>query len=193
MGKYSSYIVFFILSLFFIYSCSENYTPKPRGYFRIDLPPKAYTLFDTTFPYEFEYSAYAKIVPDTMPGSEPYWINIVYPEFKGTIHVSYKMVRGNLEQYLEDSRTFVMKHIPKADAINDSLIFIPDRKVYGLLYDIEGSEAASPCQFFVTDSTTHFLRGALYFNIIPNNDSLAPVIGYIRQDILHMLKTFRWK
>ena len=86
-----------------------------------------------------------------------------------------------------------MKHIPKADAIEDSLIYIPERKVFGLIYDIEGSGAASPCQFFVTDSTTHFLRGALYFNIVPNNDSLAPVIGFIRQDILHMLKTFRWK
>lgn len=86
-----------------------------------------------------------------------------------------------------------MKHIPKADAIEDSLVYRPEAHVYGLLYDIEGSKAASSCQFFVTDSSSHFLRGALYFNTSPNNDSLSPVIGFIRKDILHLLETFRWK
>ena len=192
-----AYLIFtFIITLLFLYSlysCREEYAPKPRGYFRIDFPEKKYVRFDTTFPYTFEYPAYAKVIPDDRPASEPYWINVDFPQFSGRIHISYKPVHENLPQYLEDARTFVVKHIPKADAIEDSLIYRPEDKVYGLVYYIDGMQAASPCQFFVTDSSSKFLRGALYFNVAPNNDSLAPVIRFIREDIRHMLKTFRWK
>jgi gliding motility-associated lipoprotein GldD len=173
--------------------CRQDYTPKPRGYFRIDLPEKRYLSFDTTFPYSFEYPAYAVIRPDTRATSEPFWMDVDFPRFRGRIHISYKPVEENLSQYLEDSRAFVLKHIPKAEAIEDSLIYRPEDKVYGLVYYIEGPRAASSCQFFMTDSSSRFLRGALYFNVIPNNDSLAPVIDFIEQDIRHLLKTFRWK
>jgi gliding motility-associated lipoprotein GldD len=182
-----------ILLLGIFVSCEHTYVPKPRGYFRIDLPEKAYQKFDTNFPYTFEYPVYAKVVPDTLKDAEPYWINIEFPGFGGEINVSYKTVNHNLVKFLEDSRTMVMKHIPKAEEIRDSLIMRPEANVYGLLYDIEGTGAASPCQFILTDSTRHFLRAALYFNVRPNNDSLAPVISFIRKDIDHMISTFRWK
>jgi gliding motility-associated lipoprotein GldD len=186
-----------LFALFFIFliftGCDQDYTPKPRGYFRIDFPEKSYTKFDTTYPYSFEYPVYAKIVPDKRPTSEPYWMNIDFPRYQGTIHISYKPVNENLTEFLEDSRAFVVKHIPKADAIEDSLIYRPEDRVFGLIYYIKGTQAASPCQFFVTDSSSGFLRGALYFNVPPNNDSLSPVIDYILEDIRHMLKTFKWK
>jgi gliding motility-associated lipoprotein GldD len=188
-----SLLLFISVFLFSLNSCNEDYSPKPRGYFRIDFPEKQYVSFDTTYPYTFEYPAYARVVPDDRPSSEPYWVNIDYPQFRGRIHISYKPVHENLPQYLEDARTFVVKHIPKADAIEDSLIYRPEDRVFGLVYYIDGIQAASSCQFFVTDSTSKFLRGALYFNVSPNNDSLAPVISFIRDDIRHMLKTFRWK
>jgi len=187
------YIPAVIIILLLFAGCEQNYIPKPRGYFRIDLPEKQYIRFDSTHPYSFEYPAYARVIPDNRPSSEPFWMNLDFPGFKGTIHISYKKVDGNLVEYLEDARTFVVKHIPKADAINDSLIYRPEDRVYGLIYYIGGAGAASPCQFFVTDSSSRFLRGALYFNVPPNNDSLAPVIDFIREDIRHMLKTFKWK
>jgi gliding motility-associated lipoprotein GldD len=177
----------------FLPGCREDYAPKPRGYFRIDFPEKEYAKFDTTYPYTFEYPVYAKVVPDTRASSEPYWVNIDFPQYQGRIHISYKPVNNNLSGFLEDARTFVVKHIPKADAIDDSLVYRPEDRVFGLVYYIEGSQAASPCQFFVTDSSAHFLRGALYFNVTPNNDSLAPVIDFISEDIRHMLITFKWK
>jgi len=197
----NSYRLIFLFSLsvtasilfFFIGGCREDYSPKPRGYFRIDFPEKQYVSFDTTYPYTFEYPTYARVIPDDRPSSEPYWVNIDFPQFQGRIHISYKPVHENLPKYLEDARTFVVKHIPKADAIEDSLIYRPEDHVYGLVYYIDGMQAASSCQFFITDSTSKFLRGALYFNVTPNNDSLAPVISYIRDDIRHMLATFRWK
>lgn len=187
------YILFSLVIIVFFQACDEQYTPKPRGYFRIDMPQHEYVSLDSTFPYSFEYPEYATIGPDPFAPDEPYWLNIDFPAFKGRVHLSYKKIDNNLSEYLEDSRQFVMKHIPKASAIDDSLINNRERKVYGLIYFIDGMGAASPCQFFVTDSTTHFVRGALYFDVVPNNDSLAPVIAFINKDIDHMLNTFEWR
>ncbi|MCB2219621.1 MAG: gliding motility lipoprotein GldD [Bacteroidetes bacterium] len=190
----SNRYVFTLLFFAFIFvSCNNDYYPKPRGYFRIDLPEKNYQLFDTAFPYRFEYPVYSKIVFDTLPNAEPYWINITFKEFKGTLHLSYKKINHNLNQYLEDTRSMAMKHIPKASGIENRQFVNPETKVYGLIYDISGSGAASPYQFYVTDSVAHFVRGALYFNSVPNNDSLAPVIQFLEADINHMIETFRWK
>lgn len=187
-----SHIVLLIMAILFLYACNESYTPRPRGYFRIDLPEHEYRSFDSTFPYTFEYPVYSNLSPDPFSPDQPYWLNINFPRFQGRIHLSYKEVNGNLAEYLEDSRQFVMKHIPKASAINDSLLYDPENDIYGLIYQIEGMGAASPCQFFITDSIDHFVRGALYFEVSPNNDSLSPVIDFIRHDIEHLLGSFRW-
>ena len=174
-------------------SCGENYVPKPRGYFRIDFPKKEYCKFDTNFPFTFEYPVYSRIVRDSSSLAEPYWINIVYPAFHAQLHISYKVISGNLKNYLEDSRTLVNKHIPKANSISQREYADPVKKVYGLVYNIKGADAASTYQFYLTDSTSNFLRGALYFDLVPNNDSLSPVIDFLKADIEHMITTFRWK
>ena len=184
--------LFFILV---IISCGDSYNPKPRGFFRIDLPEKEYRLFDSIFPYTFEYPVYAKIQPDLSPASEPYWADIFYPQFNASIHLSYKEVKtpNDLHLYFEDSRTFANKQIPKATAIRESSVVDDTREVYGLTYEIKGTGAASTYQFYLTDSTHHFLRGALYFNFHPNNDSLAPVIDFLTEDIEHFIYTLEWK
>ncbi len=185
----------YILLLFvtiIVTSCNQNYTPLPRGYFRIELPEHDYILSDTTFPYYFEYADYAELQSSPHNPNQKYWVNIVYPNYKAKVYLSYKSVDGNLMTYLEDAYTLVSKHIPKADAINDSVIENKEQNVYGLTYKIIGSGAASPYQFFVTDSASHFLRGALYFDIVPNNDSLQPVIDFITSDMEHLINTLQW-
>lgn len=174
-------------------SCNETPAPKPRGYFRIDLPEREYRLLDSIFPYSFEYPVYARITKDIHAPNEANWINIDFPRFKGRVHLSYKPVNNNLGIFTEDAHALVMKHIPKASAIEEVRIQNKDHNVYGLIYDIKGTGAASTYQFYVTDSSSHFLRGALYFSALPNNDSLAPVIGFIKADIQHMLETLKWK
>ena len=176
-----------------LWSCDESYAPKPRGYFRIDLPEKNYRASDTTFPYSFEYPVYAEISNDPHSPQEKYWINVNYTPFKATLHLSYKEVDGNLIDYLEDAHKMVTKHIPKADAIYDSIILDRANNKFGLIYELEGSGAASPYQFFITDSLSHFVRGALYFNTVPNNDSLDPVIEFLKTDIEHMIETLEWE
>ncbi|UBM62834.1 gliding motility lipoprotein GldD [Candidatus Sulfidibacterium hydrothermale] len=182
-----------ILFSFLLISCHSHYSPKPRGYFRIDLPKHAYRSFDSTFPYRFSYPVYAKISNDPLSPEQKYWMDIHFPQFKATLHISYRTIHHNLRKYLEDSRKMVVKHIPKANAIHDSLIIDPKRNVFGMAYDIEGSGVASPYQFILTDSIRHFLRGSLYFRVEPNNDSLAPVIRFIKQDIRHFIQTLQWE
>ena len=176
-----------------LHSCGETAAPKPRGYFRIDLPERQYRPLDSIYPFRFEYPVYAKITNDIHAPAEANWINIDFPRFKGQVHLSYKAVNNNLGTFTEDAHSMVMKHIPKASGIEEIRIENSQNKVYGLVYDIKGTGAASAYQFYVTDSTKHFLRGALYFSVIPNNDSLAPVIDFIKTDIQHMLETMEWK
>jgi len=174
-------------------SCGDSYVPKPRGYYRIDFPQKEYRLFDTTFPFTFEYPAYAKVVRDSSKMAEPYWINLIYYPYNAQLHISYKVVKKNLATYLNDAHTLVNKHIPKANAIKQREYSDPAEKMYGLVYEINGSDAASSYQFYLTDSTKNFVRGALYFDLVPNNDSLAPVIDFLKKDVERMITTFRWK
>ena len=181
-----------ILAVMSLICCKRHYTPKPAGYLRIDFPEKAYQVYDSTCPFSFEYPVYGKITTDTSRIAEPCWINIEIPRFGGKIHLSYKTVNKNLNTYIEDSRTLAYKHTVKADAITETLYTSNERKVYGLLYEIKG-DAASNVQFYVTDSSRNFLRGSLYFNIQPNADSLAPVIDFVKDDIIHLVETLKWK
>jgi len=192
-GNILTYIsVFAIIGLIILGGCKRKYTPKPRGYFRIDFPEKKYQKLDSFYPYKFEYPKYVIITQDSSSVSEKYWINIEYPDLNGKIHISYKAIDNNLNQILEDTRKLVYKHTIKADAINEKMFIKPEKKVYGILYEIEGN-AASSMQFFLTDSINHYLRGALYFNTEPNKDSLSPVLDFVREDIIVLIESFEWK
>lgn len=172
--------------------CRNTTIPKPAGYFRIDLPAKKYQTLEKGYPYSFEYPAYGIINKATGQYSEPNWINIDFPAFKACIHISYKDVRNNLGQLTEDAHNLSYKHSIKADAIEEKVWTNDSTRVYGILYDVKGN-AASALQFYMTDSTTHYLRGSLYFMAEPNEDSLKPVIDFFREDIIHLIETLVWK
>jgi gliding motility-associated lipoprotein GldD len=175
----------------FLTACSSD-VPKPRGYFRIDLPEKTYVKFDETgYPYSFEYADIARIVPKKSQ-QDSFWIDVTYPQFNAKIYGSYKQIKGNFREISEDSREFVYKHTVKADAITEQPYEDKTRRVYGILYELKGN-TASGIQFVLTDSTHHFFRGALYFNNPPNRDSIAPVSDFIREDIIRMIETLEWK
>lgn len=181
-----------LIPIFVFFSCEEQApVPKPKGYFRIKLPEKKYVKFDKICAYTFETPIYSRI--DTTPSAkEPCWINIHYPTFDATLHLSYKPVKNNLPAYLEDARTLTYKHTAKASDIEEILIKQPENKVYGIIYDVKGN-AASSLQFYVTDSTKHFLRGALYFNTAPNYDSIQPVLEFLNKDVERFIQTLQWK
>jgi len=162
------------------------------GYSRIDFPEKDYKIFDVGGPYSFEIPTYAYVEKNKSGPSEPWWINIVFPDLNGKIHISYKSVEDNLEKYIEDSRTLVYKHSSRSEGIEETPFIYEDERKFGILYDLRG-DVASTVQFFVTDSSSHFLRGSLYFNTQPNRDSLNPVIDFLREDILRLIESTTWK
>jgi gliding motility-associated lipoprotein GldD len=173
---------------------ADLYTPKPQGYFRITLPEKKYVDYTPNCPYSFQQLATAIVSPDSSKNAAPCWINIDYPTLRARIYISYKAIdsQSTIKKLLDDTRTLVYKHTVKADDIAENAFVEDTRKVYGTVYEI-GGNAASSIQFFATDSTRHFLRGALYFNSPPNADSLAPVITYIKQDVFKLMETLEWK
>lgn len=187
-----------MVSILLLIGCSEKYTPKPRGFFRIDFPEKTYHPLPAGFPYSFDVPDYAKITAITDNSEKPYWINITIPSNKADIHISYYSLanqqvssRIQLNEFMEESHTLAYKHSIKADAIQEQVFMNPAEKVYGLIYRIEGN-AASPMQFFLTDSTNHFLRGALYIREVPNIDSIKPVIDFLEPDIIRIIESTTW-
>ena len=186
-------VICFLLMILILFSCRQNYTPKPPAYFRIDFPEREYRMYDTISPFMFEYPVYGNLAYLIPPVSDSCWLNINFPKYKGTIHLSYRKIDSNLDQLMEDSWKFVYSKIAmRADAVNRREYENPELNVYGTIYDIKG-DAASTVQFFVTDSVKHFLRGSLYFSVQPNYDSLAPAIHFFREDIIHLIETVKWK
>ena len=195
--KYSFVFLFSLFTL--LLSCDEEtYIPKPRGYYRIDFPPKKYTLFAPPgYPYQFEFPLYGKIEKDTMFFDEktenPWWINVSMDSLNAKIYISYKEIKGEntLVKMLNDSYTMSHYHTKKASYINEKNVFHTVNKAHGLYYDV-GGNAASALQFYATDSQHHFIRGALYFNATPNVDSLKPINDFLRKDIEHLINTLKW-
>jgi gliding motility-associated lipoprotein GldD len=198
-----------------IFSCNSNYTPRPKGYFAIPFPEHKYQSFDRSgFPYRFEYPVYSTIVRDSSyfdPSQDSaYSVNIDIPSFNARIYLSYKTIGGRsvyrlktdhgykdstslntFDNLRDDAYKITFKHTSKATSIEDSA-FITPNGIGGVFFNI-GGNAATGKQFFVTDTSRHFLRGALYFNATPNEDSLRIVYDFLQKDMEHMVNTLRWR
>lgn len=187
------------LALCFAIACNRDYTPKPYAYYAFDFPEKNYRSFDTSIcPCTFDIPRYGfveqekKFFEEASP--HPCWINIVFPNYNAKLYLSYSNIsnRSDFERLLQDSYKLTFKHTQKADYIDEQLIDNPDHKVFGYIFDV-GGNAASGIQFFVTDSTKHFIRGALYFNNTPNVDSLQPAIDFFKKDVVALINSTQWK
>lgn len=173
-------------------SCRKSTTPRPYGYFRVDFPEQSYRPIDTLgLPYRFDISENAVLIQRNAK-NEKHWVDLVYPHLNASIYCSYKSVNENLMELLEDSRKIVYKHSIRADGIGEKVFENEKKNVHGILYDLKGNTASS-VQFILTDSTRHFIRGALYFNNVPNKDSIAPMVDFIREDIVRLMESLEWK
>ncbi|MEI6265441.1 MAG: hypothetical protein WCP74_10050 [Sphingobacteriia bacterium] len=182
---------------FIFFACNSPFTPKRVGYFNIPFPKKEYQLFDQAgYPYTFEYPVYATITKDStffeQTTENPWWININFPSFNGRIYVSYKSIGVNrFDTLIKQSFALTGKHTSKAYSIDDSLINTKNG-VHGVFFTV-GGDVATANQFFLTDSTKHFFRGALYFDATPNADSLGIVNHFLMEDVKHLINSFKWR
>ncbi|MCH5244604.1 MAG: hypothetical protein J1F29_06870 [Lentimicrobiaceae bacterium] len=175
-------------------SCRENYTPKPRSFMRIDLPQKAYRTFDTAgYPASFRMPVYANFVPieSERKQKNTLWADIVFPQQNAALYCSF-IFTPDLDSCITNTLFFIQRHISKATGVDEWEINDPESRKYGYLYHIKGSDVASPYQFYLTDSSRYFVRGSFSINCTPNNDSLAPVILFIKTDIDTLLNSWRW-
>ena len=216
MHFFNKYVLLFATVIVFTLACNSTYTSKKVGYFNIDFPEKKYVLFaEAAMPYSFEYPTYAKIIKDSTyfdanPENE-YWRNIDFTNFNAKIFLSYKIVGGKAlykvkvadgkykdslgtnayDRMINDAFNLTSKNEDVATSKKDSL-FKTANNVSGLLFKL-GGNAATQRQFFMTDTTKNFIRGALYFYASPNADSVKPVVDFLQKDIDHLIETFKWK
>ncbi|KEO73599.1 gliding motility lipoprotein GldD [Anditalea andensis] len=184
----------YICLLTILTSCGNDYLPKPKGYNRIDLPDRGFATLVPEYPYTFEHSLHSNVEADEFNPQETSWINLHYEGMEAKVHLTYKPIKGkeeNLKSYLGDAITLTSKHQIKAYGIEENILMTPHGYT-GVVAELSG-EVPTQFQFFVTDSTQHFLRGALYFNVANKNDSLAPVIEYIKMDMMHLINTLEFK
>lgn len=174
----------------FTVSCEQSYIPKQRGFQRIIMPEKKYKPFVSDCGFRCEIPVYAEVFPD-YNFQEKCWFNVFYAPFNATLHLSYKAIKNKAElgRLIEDSRLLVYKHTVRADEIYE--VLVGNKYLNGMLYELSGNTATN-FQFYVTDSVSGYLRGALYFNTQTNTDSVAPVLDFLKQDVMHMLQTTRW-
>lgn len=210
------FILIVFTGMFFLAACNSTYTSKKRGYFQIDLPEHQYTSFNKPgFPYTFEYPVYASIIQDSTyfdsTPENPFWINVDFPFLQARIFLSYKIVGGKapfkikqadgsyrdslgvneFDRMVNDAFNLTNKNEALASGIKDSLIHTKN-DVHGIFFKVGGNAATSK-QFFLSDTSRHFIRGALYFDATPNADSLRPVQDFLQVDMDHLINSFKWK
>lgn len=196
--QYSNFLLAAIVMIFLVSGCEEVSVPKQIGYHKIDLPAHEYQDIPLEKigekPYTFQYSKAAIIKNDSSKFSEPHWVDIRYPMFDADVQITYKAVGGDkqkLSQYIEDVRKLTQHHNIKAYSIGEE--FIKNKSGNGAFIFLLTGQVPTQFQFYTTDSSKHFLRGALYFKTATKNDSLQPVIDYISEDMVHLLKTLEWR
>lgn len=173
--------------IFFLASCNEDVLPKPKAYLSLEYPKKSYEKIKLERPYSFKVLKYTTIIDD-----KNNWLKIKYPNLKASIDITYRPIENNLKELLTEAEKLVFKHAVKAEQIIPKDFINSEKRVFGSLYDITGN-AASHLQFHVTDSTHHFIKGALYFYAKPNYDSILPAVAYIKSDVLKLIETTEWK
>lgn len=218
--KHNNILIVFAVAAVLLAGCGGgDYTPKPQAYLRIDMPEHEYFLLDTmrtnpgdtivwpggdtsivlkgytkTFPFIFEANKCIEWTEKDAPKGER-WVDLMYPQWGGVVYLTYKRLDGpgDLRGQTDTSSRLLEKHYQMASGVEEQAYSDPDNHVYATVFHLRGDKVASTCQFYATDSTRHFLRGALFLNRSPNNDSLAPVLNYIQEDIEHLVETLRWR
>jgi len=180
-------IALLFIGVLLVISCKDDVMPKPASYLRLDYPESEYLSFENNCPFVFEMNSSA-----ILKGEKDCGFTITYPKMKATIYLTYKPVENNINSLLRDAQKLTYEHVIKADNILEQPYMNPTKKVYGMFYRVDGN-AATNSQFYVTDSTKHFVTGSVYFYAKPNFDSVMPAASYIRNDMQRLMETLKWK
>jgi len=174
--------------IFLCAACDNNYQPKPKGYNQIFFPSPQYKIKEYNKRFSFERN----IISTTTENLDYGWLNLSYPKYKAELLLTYKKVSSyeHLKNLINESYKLISKHKSKSSSITEKDIITLSGK-RATIITIEG-EVPTPFQFIITDSSKNFLRAALYFEKPIANDSISPVVEYIKKDMIHILNTLSW-
>lgn len=181
--------LFLYVSLLMLLACGDSPQPKPNGFLALNYEKASYTKSNLDCPFRFEVNTQSRL---EKKASKPCWITIHYPKMNAKIYLTYTPIQNNLKALLHDAQKLPEKHSIKADRIDASVYENVSKCTYGNFYKVEG-DAASQAQFYLTDSTSHFLTGSVYFDAIPHYDSILPAADYLQNDMKHLIETLEWK
>lgn len=177
-------LLIFLICL--VSGCREDVLPKPKAMLRLEYPSSKEGKLETEY-FSVKYNKLARLRSESNSS-----FTLDYPLMKGSIFINYKPVNGNLDKLLTDAQKLSYEHVVKADGIYEEPIANTPHKVFGMYYEVKGN-AASQSQFYVTDSTKHFVTGSLYFYAKPNYDSILPAAVHLQQDMRNIIESLRWK
>lgn len=183
-----------LMALLLLGGCTDTPVPKPRGYFRIDLPTDSAHTVQSPCGFSAQVPTYARLVRgsgDVHAPANVCWVDLLFPQQGAVVYMTWRRIDGDLAELVNDAHEFKDKHEVKATRIRAKDVMNDSTRVYGTLFAVEGN-VASPMVFYLTDSTSNFLYGSLYFDARPNADSLAPVTDRIRNDLLRFAHTLHW-
>lgn len=189
---------FLLLGVFVQAGCNQKQYPRPRGFPRIELPVRSYQVFKHPgCPFTFEYPSYGKAALERADSCN---VNIRFQSLGCTWYLTYQnfnntRLQGNKagritrSQSFEAYRKLIYKHGPKATEIYETPLATPAGR--GTLFEIYG-EVPTSAQVYMSDSLRQALMVSFYFNTALKNDSLAPVIDFMKTDLRHLANTLRW-
>lgn len=190
-----------LFSLLFT-ACGDDVLPipKPRSFPKVDYPERAYERATTEYcDFSFDKPVSASLVREELffdkAPPDSCWFDLRFAEsLNGSVHFSYYPIEDykHFEALRDEAFQLVGVHNERASDIREIVLHRDAAGVHGVAFDIAGP-AASPFQFFLTDSTDNFLRGALYFDAEVRPDSLRPIIEYAKEDIFRMMESFEWQ
>ncbi len=181
------HLISLLLVTLVLNSCQDDVLPKPQAFLHLEYPVVDYHRFVNDCPFSFVISKASNIEFKKTCNAL-----IHYPKQKATVHITYRRVQGNLKEILKEADKLTTKHTVKADAIIPRVFENKEKRVFGVLFDVQG-QSASNIQFHLTDSSKHVLTAALYFKVQPNYDSIFPAVSYIKNDMIQMMESFEWK
>ena len=180
-------IILFLVVLASLAGCTGDTLPKPKSQLSLAYDQPQHKTTESECPYTFEKNTIGKLrYKDDCSAI------IDYPKLNGSLFLTYRKVEGNIKNLLNEAQKLTYEHVRKADDILEEKWVDEKNKTYGMFYDLKGN-AASQSQFYVTDSTAHFLTGSIYFNAKPNYDSIYPAAVYLKNDIRRLMETVRWE
>ena len=190
--------------LLLVQSCEEERIPipKPRIYPKVIYPQRNYVPFDKNYcAFTFDYPDYMQFEQDSLlinqKTKHPCWFTMQIPSLQASVHFTYTDISGDSLEYklfdvIEDSYTLTEKHNIKASGRKVEPFIDKERKLYGYEYQVYG-DVASPYHFVLSDSLSHALWVSLYFNANPNEDSLAPIKNFVKEDLQKLIQSFSWQ